>query len=349
MTGYLRVPLSALDVAPVWTDSSATHSLRNTIALAERVEEFGYVRFWVAEHHNVPSLATAATAVLVGAVAGATSTIRVGSGGVLLPNHPPLIVAEQFGTLEALHPGRIDLGVGRAPGSLSPLTAQLLRRAEVDSDDDFQAQIAELTSYFSTLGDEQAASAHAGAAAENRPPMVLLGSSPGSARLAGGLGLPYAYAHHINPTATVASLAAYHETFRPSTRFERPYAIIASLVFVADSDGAARELAAPFLAGQVQMRSGSPDALFPTPEQAADFPYTPAQRVWARDRLDHQVWGSPQRVRDQVTELFRTTGADELMAVTMVYDHASRIHSYELLAEAVGHVPAGIRECFISH
>src|SRR5262249_52725637 len=155
------------------------------------------------------------------------------------PNHPPLIVAEQFGTLEALHPGRIDLGVGRAPGSLSPLTAQLLRRVEASSDDDFRAQIAELAGYFAGAPDTLASPAHAGAAAENRPPMVLLGSSPGSARLAGALGLPYAYAHHINPMATVAALAAYHESFQPSARFEHPHAIIAALVLAADTDEAA--------------------------------------------------------------------------------------------------------------
>ncbi|MFC0437101.1 LLM class flavin-dependent oxidoreductase [Kutzneria buriramensis] len=321
----MKVPLAALDVAPVWADTTATRSLRNTIALAERLEELGYGRFWIAEHHNVPSLATSATAVLVGAVAAATSTIRVGSGGVMLPNHAPLVVAEQFGTLEALHPGRIDLGVGRAPGSVGAATAQLLRRVETD----FRGQLTELAGYFA-----DGAPAHAGAAAENRPPMILLGSSPDSARLAGELGLPYAYAHHINPAATVESVAAYHESFRPGPHAERPYVLIAALVIAADTDEAARALAAPFLVGHIQMRAGNLDALFPTPAQAADFPYTPAQREWATDRLDRQVWGSPSRVRDRVAELFRATGADELMAVTIVHDHASRIRSYELLAEA---------------
>src|SRR5690348_858405 len=160
----------------------------------------------------MPAIASSAPAVLIAHLAASTSRIRVGSGGVMLPNHPPLVVAEQFGTLEALHPGRIDLGVGRAPGSASPLTAQLLRRVEA-SDDDFRTQIEELASYFA---DAPASPAHAGAAAENRPPMTLLGSSPGSARLAGALGLPYAYAHHINPTTTVAALAAYRESFQPT-------------------------------------------------------------------------------------------------------------------------------------
>ena len=296
MTEYLGVSLSALDVAPVWSDSSATQALRDTIALAERVEELGYARFWIAEHHNVPSLATAATPVLIAAVAGATSTIRVGSGGVTLPNHPPLVVAEQFGTLEALHPGRIDLGVGRAPGSVNPLTAQLLRRAG-NTDEDFRGQLAEL---------------------------------------AGSLGLPYAYAHHINPLATVESLAAYRESFRPSTWSAQPHVILAALVFADDTDDDARELAAPFLAGQVHMRAGHLDALFPTPAEAADFAFTPAQREWADDRLGRQLWGSPSRLRDQLADLFRATEADELMAVTMVHDQGRRIHSYELLATAVG-------------
>jgi luciferase family oxidoreductase group 1 len=341
VTEYSRVPLSALDVAPVWTGSSASQSLRNTIALAKRLEELGYVRFWVAEHHDLPSLATSATPVLVAAVAGATSTIRVGSGGVMLPNHPPLIVAEQFATLEALHPDRIDLGVGRAPGSANAATAEMLRRGGT-SDEDFSAQIAELTSYFAAGPGQPAPNPRSGVAGENRPPMVILGSSPASARMAGALGVPYAYAHHINATATVESLEAYREAFRPSARFPDPYTLIAAMVFADDTDEQARELAAPFLVGQVRMRSGHMDSLFPTPQQAADFSYTDTQREWARDRLERQIWGSPERVRDQVTELIGATGADELMAVTMVYDHTRRIRSYELLAKTVGRVPAGM-------
>ncbi|QUQ68678.1 LLM class flavin-dependent oxidoreductase [Kutzneria sp. CA-103260] len=337
MTEYSRVALSALDVAPVWTGSSATRSLRDTIALAQRLEQLDYARFWVAEHHGVPSLATSATAVLVAAVAGATTTMRVGSGGVLLPNHPPLVVAEQFGTLAALHPDRIDLGVGRAPGSADPTTARLLRRGG-ESDADFLAQIAELTGYFAAGPGEPAPSPQSGVAGEHRPPMVILGSSPSSARMAGALGLPYAYAHHINATATVESLAAYRESFQPSARFRTPYAIVAALVFADDTDEAARELAAPLLVGQVRMRSGRMDSLFPTPRQAADFSFTEAQREWARDRLERQIWGSPERVRERVTELVRATGADELMALTMVYDPERRIHSYELLSETVGRV-----------
>jgi len=332
VTEHSRVALSALDVAPVWTGSSASRSLRDTIALARRLEELDYVRFWVAEHHGLPSLATSAPAVLVAAVAGATSTMRVGSGGVLLPNHPPLVVAEQFGTLEALYPGRIDLGVGRAPGSANPATARLLRR----SGDEFRAQIAELNSYFAAGPGEPAPNPHSGVAGENRPPMVLLGSSPDSARMAGALGLPYAYAHHINATATVESVAAYRESFQPSVQFPTPHAIIAALVFADDTDEQARELAAPMLVGQVRMRSGRLESLFPTPRQAADFSYTDAQREWAEDRLERQIWGSPERVRDRATELVRAAGADELMALTMVYDHERRIHSYELLAEMLG-------------
>lgn len=334
MTQHSRVALSALDVAPVWTGSSASQSLRDTIALAQRLEELDYVRFWVAEHHDLPSLATSAPAVLVAAVAGATSTIRVGSGGVLLPNHPPLVVAEQFGTLEALHPGRIDLGVGRAPGSVNPETARLLRRGG-QSDDEFRAQIAELNSYFAAGPGEPAPSPRSGVAGENRPPMVLLGSSPDSARMAGALGLPYAYAHHINPTATVESVAAYRESFQPSLQFPTPHAIVAAAVFADDTDEQARELAAPMLVGQVRMRAGRMESLFPTPRQAADFTYTGAQREWAVDRLERQIWGSPERVRDKATELVRAADADELMALTMVYDHERRIHSYELLAETL--------------
>lgn len=341
MTEYSRVPLSALDVAPVFTGLSATQALRNTVALAQRLEQLNYVRFWVAEHHDLPSLATSATAVLVAAVAGATNTMRVGSGGIMLPNHPPLIVAEQFGTLEALHPGRIDLGIGRAPGSVNSAITQMLNRRG-ESDEDFRAQIDEMNSYFAAGPGQPAPNPHSGVAGENRPPMVILGSSLASARMAGSLGVPYAYAHHINPNSATEALDAYRASFQPSARFPDPYTLIAALVFADDTDEQARELAEPFLVGQVRMRSGHLDSLFPTPEQAAEFSYTDVQREWAEDRLGRQIWGSPETVRDKVTDLITTTGANELMAITMVYDHARRLRSYELLAETVGKVPASM-------
>jgi luciferase family oxidoreductase group 1 len=340
MTDPYRIPLSALDAAPVWTGTTATQALRHTIELAERVEQLGYLRFWVAEHHNLPSLATAAPAVLVGAVASATSTIRVGSGGVMLPNHPPLIVAEQFGTLEALYPGRIDLGIGRAPGTGQP-TARLLRRGQVD--EDLPALIAELDSYFAAVPGRPGPALQGGVSVENRPPMVLLGSSPGSAQLAGSLGLAYAYAHHINPAATIAAVNAYYDAFKPSARFSKPHLILAAMVFAAETDSEARALAEPFLVGQVIMRWGDLNALYPSPEEAAAFRYTPEQLEWARDRLDRQVWGSPDQIREQISELTSATSAKELMAVTMVYDQAERLRSYEVLASAVGHVPDRVR------
>lgn len=337
MADFPSLLLSALDVAPVWANSSATVALRNTIDLAKRVEALGYARFWIAEHHTTPSLATAVPAVLTGVVASATTSIRVGSGGVLLPNHSPLVVAEQFGTLEALFPGRIDLGLGRGVGSRNPLTPGLLgRKPEDDSADDFRDRIAELASYFAAESGLPASPVPTGAAGENQPPIVLLGSSLASARLAGALGLPYAYAHHIKPTETAEAMAAYRESFRPSSRIQRPYAVVATLVFAADTDAEARDLAEPYLVGRVMMQWGSSDMLFPTPAQAVDFPYTPAQREWVRTRLEGQLLGGPERVRSQLIDMRRTTGADELMALTIVHDHERRIRSYEVLAEVVG-------------
>lgn len=335
------IPVSVLDVVPVFEDSSATHALRDTVAIAPQVEEVGYLRYWVAEHHSTPSLATSAPGTLAGQLAAVTKTIRVGSGGVLLPNHAPLVVAEQFGTLEALHPGRIDLGLGRAPGT-DPLTARALRRASRMGDDDFQGQITELCGYFGTgtLKDGIVAVP----AADSRPEVWVLGSSTSSAELAGRLGLPYAFAHQINPHSTVDALRRYRANFRPSAQSGRPRTLIAALVTVADSDEEAWRLAAPYLLGKIHMQTVRRFDAFPSQETADAYAYAPAEQRYLDDFAEPQLIGGRQTVQTKLRNLVERTGADELMALTVVPDQKNRLRSFALLAEAAAVVRPGSGE-----
>ncbi|MBA9004119.1 MULTISPECIES: LLM class flavin-dependent oxidoreductase [Thermomonospora] len=321
----MSIPFSVLDLSPVVTGSTSAQALRNTLDLARHTERLGYHRYWLAEHHNMPGIASSATAVLIGQVAAATERIRVGSGGVMLPNHPPLVVAEQFGTLEALYPGRIDLGIGRAPGT-DQSTARALRRATGPlSVDDFPEQLVELRRYFD---DDSAATPAAG----NRPPMWLLGSSGYSARLAGMLGLPFAFAHHFSAENTLPALALYRESFRPSADLDRPYAMVAVSVTAAETDERAHELARPQALQFLRLRQGLPGPL-PSPEEAAAHPYTPLEQEIIASRLDSQVVGGPGTVRARMDALIKSTEADEVMVTTSVYAHADRRRSYELLAD----------------
>jgi len=330
------LPISVLDVVPVWSGSTATKALRDSIDLAIGVEQLGYTRYWVAEHHNTPCLATATPPVLAGALLAATHTLRVGSGGVLLPNHAPLVVAEQFGTLAALYPDRVDLGVGRAPGT-DLATVRALRRA-VDGADRFPADLAELLNYFGPASRLRPIASVA--AAETTVPVWVLGSSPSSARLAGSLGLPYAFAHQISPHLTAAALELYRESFTPSARLDRPYAILSAVVVVGESDAHAEWLIAPYLLGQIRMRTtGSLDP-FPTWKEAESRRYSAAERAFFADRITSQVVGGPDTVRRRVAELRTQTGADELMALTIVPDTEDRLRSYARLADAVRHVVA---------
>lgn len=332
----LVVPLSVLDLVPVGVGSSASAALAASTALARRVEELGFRRHWVAEHHGMPGIASSAPAVLVAHLAAATSTLRVGSGGVMLPNHQPLVVAEQFGMLDALHPGRIDLGIGRAPGT-DPRTARALRRGTAPlGADDFPEQLAELTAYFRGDGPVLAVPARG-----QRPALWLLGSSGYSAQVAGLLGLPFAFAHHFSGENTMPALALYREAFRPSAVLDRPYAMIAASVLVADGDEEARRLAMPGALQFLRLRQGRP-GLVPTVEEALAHPYTEQERAFVEDRLAGQVIGSPRTVRDGVRELVRRTGVDELMVVTGTHDPADRLRSYELLAAAVAPASAGM-------
>jgi luciferase family oxidoreductase group 1 len=319
----MSVRFSVLDLAPVVSGSTSGQALRNTLDLARHTERLGYHRYWLAEHHAMPGIASSATAVLIGQVAAATSTMRVGSGGVMLPNHAPMVVAEQFGTLEALYPGRIDLGLGRAPGTDQATARALRRSADALSVDDFPEQVIELRNYFG-------ADSKVTPAAGNEPPIWLLGSSGYSARLAGLLGLPFAFAHHFSAENTVPALALYRDSFRPGA-LDEPYSMIGVAVTAAGTDERARELAAPQALSFLRLRQGRP-GLLPTPEETAAHPYTPLERQMIDARLADQVMGSPATVRKQLDALIERAGVDEVMVVTQVFDHADRLRSYDILA-----------------
>ncbi|MFJ9891624.1 LLM class flavin-dependent oxidoreductase [Streptomyces sp. NPDC091287] len=340
MTTDLSINLSVLDTAPVWRGSTATVSLRNTIRLARTLDQLGYHRFWLAEHHNMPSLSTSSPAILAGQIAAVTTHLRVGSGGVMLPNHPPLVVAEQFGTLAALHPGRVDLGIGRAPGT-DPLTARALRRqAGPLGGSDFPAQIMELLEHFAPPVGAPAPAARRGKvlavpADEQAVPVWLLGSSGYSAQLAAALGLPFAYAHHFAPHGTLAALDAYRSEFRPSQYLAEPYSMIAAFGAVAEDDARGELLSAPLRMITAQSLRGQ-NPHFPPAEEAARFSFTPEERAVVNQMYDPQIFGGPETVRQRITELTKATGVDELMMLSVVQDHDERVHSYELLAELAG-------------
>ncbi|MFC5290738.1 LLM class flavin-dependent oxidoreductase [Actinokineospora guangxiensis] len=320
------IPLSVLDLAPVASGSSETVALRASLELARRTEELGYHRYWVAEHHNMPGIASSAPAVLLAHIAMATSTLRIGSGGVMLPNHAPLVVAEQFGMLEALHPGRVDLGIGRAPGT-DQKTARALRRTTGPlSADDFPDQLRELVDYFTGAADIVAVPARG-----NQPAVWLLGSSGYSAQVAGLLGLPFAFAHHFSAENTLPALALYRQSFRPSSVLARPYAMVAASVLCADDDATAAELARPAALQFLQLRKGAPGRV-PTPAETAAYPYTDIDRAFLDDRMSTQIIGAPDTVRAGIAELLERTAADELMITTNVFDPKDRLRSYELVA-----------------
>ena len=323
------VPLSVLDLAPIGAGSTATAALATSTALVRLAEQLDFRRYWVAEHHAMPGIASSSPAVLVAHLAAVTERIRVGSGGVMLPNHQPLVVAEQFGTLDALHPGRIDLGIGRAPGT-DQRTARALRRGAAALDAaEFPAQLDELAAYF--RGDGPVAAVPA---AGQTPAIWLLGSSGYSAQLAGLLGLPFAFAHHFSSANTEPALELYRRMFRPGVLAE-PYSMICASVLCAPTDAEAQRLALPSALQFLQLRLGRPGPV-PTPDEAAAYPYTDEERLFVDDRLGSQVIGSPETVRDGVEELVARTGVDELMVVTSTHDGADRLRSYRLLAEAVG-------------
>lgn len=322
--------LSVLDLALVGEGQSSADALRATTELARQAEALGYSRFWVAEHHNMPAVASTSPGVLAAHVAAATSTIRVGSGGVMLPNHPPLVVAEQFAMLEALHPGRIDLGIGRAPGT-DPATAAALRRsADALGAEDFPRHLVEVMALLGHPATPEGAPCHALAtpAATSAPSMVLLGSSGFSAQLAGVLGLPFAFAHHFAGDNTIPAARRYREFFQPSAVLDRPYLIVTASVLVAPTDEAAAWLGAPAQLMLYALRTGRLRSLH-TPADADAHP----QRALAETIPTSRVLGTPEHVRERLDQLVEDTGADELMISTVTHGFDERLRSLALLAE----------------
>jgi len=334
---------SVLDLAPVGEGSSPAQALANSVELIQLAERLGFHRHWVAEHHNMPGIASSNPPVLIAHLAAHTQTIRVGSGGVMLPNHAPLVVAEQFGALEALHPGRIDLGIGRAPGT-DPATAAALRRtADPLSAEDFPQQLAELIAWF--RGEFPEGHPYAGITAVPgagyEPELWLLGSSDYSAQVAGMLGWPFAFAHHFSPRNTLPALELYRARFAPSKRLEKPYAMVAVSVICAEDDERARYLAGPQKLSMVRLRSGMPTRL-PTPEEAARHEFTPTEEALVGGLAGSAVIGGPETVKAGLEKLIADTQADEIMITTMVHGHEDRLRSYELVAELMGlRAPSG--------
>ena len=324
------IPLSVLDLAPIRAGGDAAEALRHALDLARHAERLGYRRYWLAEHHNMPGVASAATAVVMAHVAAGTRTIRVGAGGVMLPNHAPLVIAEQFGTLASLHPGRIDLGLGRAPGSDS-LTAEALRR-DPAAGDRFPHDVLELLHYFEPAEPGQPVRAVPGAGLD--VPVWILGSSLFGAELAAHLGLPYAFASHFAPQALAQAVALYRERFRPSARLARPHVMLGINVVAAERDAEARWLFTSAQQAFVNLRRGRPGPLPPPAEGYAER-LAPADRALLAQVLSTAVVGSPETVRDGLAAFAERTGADELMVTAQVYDHAARVHSYEIVAEVV--------------
>jgi luciferase family oxidoreductase group 1 len=327
--------LSVLDVSPVASGSTSAEALHNTLDLARLADELGYTRYWLAEHHNTQLIASSTPEVMIGHVASVTKRIRVGSGGVMLPNHAPLHVAEAFRVLQALHPGRIDLGLGRAPGTDS-LTALALRRSrEALNADDFPQRLDELLSFLDGGFPPNHPFEPVRAMPDDVPPpdVWLLGSSDFSSQLAAHLGLGFAFAHHINPLPAVRALREYQDYFRPSMRFAKPEAILAVSVVCAETDEKAETLARPLELVLLRFRQGK-SARFPSAEEAAEYPYTPEDREVIRYNRQRTFVGSPETVRSRLSELASQAGVEEIMVTTMTHGHAARRRSYELLAQA---------------
>ena len=321
------IPFSILDLSPITEGGDAALSFRNTLDLARHGERWGYQRFWLAEHHGMPGIASAATAVLIGHVAGGTTSIRVGAGGIMLPNHAPLVIAEQFGTLESLFPGRIDLGLGRAPGS-DHATARALRR-NFSSEDQFPQDVVELMDYFSAA---QHSTVRAVPGAGLNVPVWILGSSLFGAQLAAALGLPYAFASHFAPAQMMQAIALYRSAFKPSDHLDKPYVMLGFNVFAADTDDEAELLATSMQQAFVNLRSGHP-ARLPPPVDGYLSRISPQQRAMLDQVLSCTAIGARDRIISSLKEFTERTGADELMITSQIFDHTARLRSYEITAE----------------
>ncbi len=322
------IPFSILDLSPIAEGSTPSASLRNSLDLAQHGERWGYQRYWLAEHHGMPGIASAATAVVMAHVAAGTSTIRIGAGGIMLPNHAPLVIAEQFGTLEALHPGRIDLGLGRAPGS-DHTTARALRR-NLDSDaDQFPQDVLELQDYMSDHPRQRVLAVPGQGA---KVPLWILGSSTFGAQLAAHLGLPFAFASHFAPQMMMQALQLYRDNFRPSAQLKQPYVMLGFNVFAADTDEEAHFRATSMQQAFVNLRSGRPSRL-PPPQAGYLESLGLPERAMLDGVLSCTAIGAPQSVAQQMQDFISRTGADELMIASQVFEHSQRLRSYEIAAE----------------
>lgn len=323
------IPLSVLDLAPINEGSDAVQSFRNSLSLAQHAEKLGYRRFWLAEHHGMPGIASAATSVLIGHIAGGTSTIRVGAGGIMLPNHSPMVIAEQFGTLASLYPNRIDLGLGRAPGS-DQATARALRRNLQASADEFPRDVVELMDF---LSDQPRQAIRAVPGQGTKVPVWILGSSLFGAQLAAMLGLPYAFASHFAPGYLMQALDVYRSTFQPSEQLAKPCVMLGFNVVGADTDAEAQLLASSMQQAFVRLRSGRPGQL-PPPVPGYLESLGGREGEMLAEVLACSAVGSPETVRRGLREFVERTGADELMVTSQIFDHAARLRSYEIAAEA---------------
>jgi luciferase family oxidoreductase group 1 len=342
----MTIPLSILDLSPVDSGSTSAQALQNTIRLAQLADQLGYTRYWLAEHHNTSMTASPAPEIMISHVAQATQHIRVGSGGIMLPNHSPLKVAENFRMLEALHPGRIDLGIGRAPGT-DPKTALALRRSrEALNADDFPEQLAEMLAFADQgdafLGGHPFRSVRATPNDIALPPIWLLGSSDFSAQAAAILGVGFAFAHHINPGFALPAIQLYREQFTPSEHLKQSQVILTTSIICAETDEKADELASSIALAWVRLRTGQAGPL-PSPEEARSYLYSAMEQTIVRDIRARQTVGRPEVVREKLLDLAKETGADELMLSALVYGHENRARAYELLAEAFALQPPIVR------
>lgn len=327
-----HIPFSILDLAPITAGSTAAESLRNSLDLAQHAEAWGYHRYWLAEHHNMPGIASSATSVVIGHIANGTKTMRIGSGGIMLPNHSPLVIAEQFGTLESLFPGRIDLGLGRAPGS-DQLTSRALRRGPGSDGQDFPERLAELRDYFHpTSGSSMKVRAVPGEGLDI--PIWLLGSSGFSAQLSAQLGLPFAFASHFAPDYLLQALELYRSNFRPSGELEKPYAMIGINVICADTDEEAQRLATSAQQQFLNIIRGRTGQLQP-PVDSMEPLWSPQEKAVVARTLSYSAIGNPDTVRARIEGFLEATAADEIIVASAIYDHQARLRSYELLADIV--------------
>ncbi|CAM3026253.1 LLM class flavin-dependent oxidoreductase [Paenibacillus sediminis] len=325
------IPVSILDLAPIVKGGTAADSLHNTLDLAQHAENWGYNRFWLAEHHNMPGIASSATSVVIGYVAGGTKKIRVGSGGIMLPNHAPLVIAEQFGTLESLYPGRIDLGLGRAPGS-DQFTSYALRRGLGSDGHNFPEQLNELRAYFNPELDSRPMRVRAIPGEGLNIPIWLLGSSGFSAQLAGQLGLPFAFASHFAPDYLLPALEIYRTNFRPSEVLDKPYVMVGVNAIAADTEEEARRLATSQEQQFLNLIRGRTGQLNP-PVSSMDAIWNEHEKAVVRKQLSYSAIGNKDAVRDQLQHFIDITGADELIVAGTIYDHEARLRSYEIVAE----------------